>query len=360
MMAMHASRSIEVCGVIELLDRPWAILPATLEKLKASAQELFTGDLDVAGLEAQLTRRRSRGGGLDRVADIAVLKLEGVLSRRLSILSAILGGTSTEQVEHDFRAAMDAADINGIVLLVNSPGGSVDGTPELAESIFRHRGRKPVVALADSLAASSALWIASAADKFYLRNKASGTGGIGIIATHFDLSGREESSGIKVTEITSAPRKNLMSPHAPLSGEARSELQRQVDFLHRAFVSDLAKHRGTREATVQASWADGRVMFADEAVQLGVADGIASLDALIAEMAGKKRLARSATQDNTAAQHEALIKRAAEAWTRRRTEHAQQALVSEREAAEQLVRQAESAGLLSTKSWSPTKKVYGR
>ncbi len=267
----------------------WAISREGLERIKAAASGLLAGQMDIEGLQAQLVTRRGSSGGFERDGKVAILRLEGVLTRQLNLFSLLFGGTSTEAVERDLKAALESPEIEGILLLVNSPGGTVDGAPELAQTIFSARGKKPVVALADSTAASAALWIAAAADSLLLRGPTSVVGSIGVVAVHFDFSRREESAGIKVSEIVSAPRKNLVSPHQPLTEEGREALQRQVDFVHEQFVSDLARNRGVgRERAAQ--WGTGEVFFAEEAMRLGLADGFATPESVVAQLAGGSAL----------------------------------------------------------------------
>lgn len=265
----------------------WAIERGALERLKATAQQVLAGELDVASLEARLSAQGKRAG--ERAGDVAVLYLGGVLTRHLNIFSVLFGGTSTAELERDFRAAMDSPEIAGILLLVNSPGGSVDGTVELASVIHQARGQKPIVALVDSTAASAALWIASGADKLLMRSPTAMTGSIGVVATHFDFSRREEAGGLKVTEVVSSPRKNLISPHQPLSDEGRDALQAQVDFVHQRFVSDLARNRRVSPERA-ALWGTGEMFFAEQAIRLGLADGFGTVETVVAQLAGGSAL----------------------------------------------------------------------
>src|SRR6266850_4387345 len=277
---MEDRNSIEAMLPSETL---WAIERRTLERIQSAAAQVLSGELVASGLDARLVARRGRSG-FEQVGSTAVLRLEGTLTRGLDMFSILFGGTSTEQIESDFRAAMDSPDISSILMVVDSPGGSVSGAPELASTIREARGRKPIVALVDSLAASAALWIASAADKLYMRGPTAITGSVGVIGTHVDFSRREEANGVRVTEVVSAPRKNLTSPHAPLSDEGRNSLQAQVDSLHAMFVQDLARNRRVSVETA-ARWGTGDLFFASDAIKLGIADGFNSQEKLLSELA---------------------------------------------------------------------------
>ena len=92
--------------------------------------------------------------------------------------------------------------VKAIVLSIDSPGGTVDGTDNLANAIFAARGKKPIVALGDGTLASAAYWIASGADQIFASDNSAKIGSIGVVATHEDYSRAEENAGVKVTEIT--------------------------------------------------------------------------------------------------------------------------------------------------------------
>jgi signal peptide peptidase SppA len=260
----------------------WAILPDALETIKAAHTQYQKGEFDASNIQARIDAQRKAQGGFQRADKIAIINLDGVLSRYLNLFSILFGGTSTAQVEQDFRAAIEDPTVSGILLLINSPGGSVDGSVELASAIYAARGTKPITALIDGTGASAAYWVASSADKVLMRSPTGVTGSIGVIASHFDFSQREKQSGLTVTEIASAPSKNILSSHAPLSPEGRAEIERQVGFLHSQFVSDMTRNRGK---SAQA-WATGAIFFGQEAVSNGLADGFASVDDVIAELSG--------------------------------------------------------------------------
>lgn len=276
-------RQINGAGITRL-DNTWAIMPDALKRIQAAAGQLMRGEFDTATLQAQLAQAGGRSG-LTQMRDVAVIRLEGVLTRQLNFLSFLFGGTSTEQVERDFQAAMTSPEIGAVLLLFDSPGGTVDGSAQLADTIFAWRGKKPIVALADGMAASAAAWIAAAADKFFLRGPTAITGSIGITATHVDLSQHDQAAGVRYTEIASTPRKGLGSPQAPLTDEGRDQITQQVEFLHAEFVRTLARFRGVTISQAMG-WATGDIFFAERAVEVGLADGLATPSHLIAKIAG--------------------------------------------------------------------------
>src|SRR5262249_47727138 len=151
-----------------------------------------------------------------RAGAVQVIPIYGVLAQRMGLIGESSGGTSTDQVGQALRSAMADPQITGILLDIDSPGGEVFGTPELARAVFEARAQKRVVALANSFAASAAYWIGSQATEFLMTPSAQ-AGSIGVIATHEDWSKAAEAGGVKVTYITSSPFKAEGNQFEPLS-----------------------------------------------------------------------------------------------------------------------------------------------
>ena len=162
------------------------------------------------------------------------------------------GTTSMTDIGAQFDTAMRNSAIGSIVLAIDSPGGVIQGTPELAKKIYASRGLgKQIVAVAAPDAASAAIWIGSAAEKLYIQPSGS-AGSIGVWTMHQDWSVAEEQVGVKTTLIASeqSPHKVEAHPFGPLDSEARAELQRGVNSSAAWFIGDVARHRGVTEQTV--------------------------------------------------------------------------------------------------------------
>ncbi|MGH7419803.1 MAG: S49 family peptidase [Candidatus Rokuibacteriota bacterium] len=227
---------------------------------------------------------------------VAILPIEGVIAKKMNLLSKISGGASTELISRDLQAALSDPAVNQIVLKIDSPGGSVDGTQELAREVREAGAVKPIIAYADGMMASAGYWIEAAADEIYLSGNTAQVGSIGVLATHTDISGAEAAAGVKTTEITVGQYKRLTSQYQPLSDEGRDHIQDQVDQIYAEFVDDIAAFRGVAIDTVLSQMADGRVFIGRRAVKAGLADGVAAFPRLIADMArGKKPALRRAT-----------------------------------------------------------------
>lgn len=268
--------------VLDLLHEPWAILPSKKTEIDSIYATHLRGDkIDLKALEARLGRSLGNQREYQVLDGKAIIPIEGVLSKRMSLLHDVSGGTSTEKMSAQFADALNDPQVREIVLQVDSPGGAVDGTKAFADQVFAARGQKPITAFVDGLAASAAYWIASAADKIYIRDATVMVGSIGVVATHVDQSQADAKDGVTVTEITAGKFKRIDSQHAPLSADGRAMIQDRVDALYQIMVSDIARYRGVSVDTVLSEMADGRVFIGQDALDRGLVDGVASLGAIL-------------------------------------------------------------------------------
>ncbi len=169
------------------------------------------------------------------------------------------------------RAAKDP-QVRGLILRVDSPGGSVAGGENLHDAIARFAKVKPVVAVMGGEAASAAYMISVPAGRIFASN-ATLTGSIGVILESPDLSGLLGKLGVGVDEIVSGPLKGQPSITSPLSAQGRDVLQGVVTDLYGQFVTMVAEGRHMDPAKVRAL-ADGRVYTGHQALPLGLIDQI--------------------------------------------------------------------------------------
>jgi signal peptide peptidase SppA len=269
--------------VLEIINSPWLITPEKLLEIRAIYAAHMRGEIpDLAAIEARIGRPLKN----DRVpytveGSTAIIPIEGVTGKRMNLFADISGGVSTELVGQDFQAAMADPAVKAIVLSIDSPGGQVDGVESLADVIYNARGSKPIVALADGMAASAGYWIASAADKIYAADNSTKVGSIGVVAQHEDYSRAEHAAGVKVTEITAGKYKRIASSHEPLTTDGRASIQAIVDHIYSNFVEAVARNRGVGVAKVAEEMADGRVFLGKQAVKAGLVDGVATKSSLV-------------------------------------------------------------------------------
>jgi signal peptide peptidase SppA len=214
----------------------------------------------------------SRGGSL-----VSILPLMGSISQR--------GGraATTEGLAQMLRQAIDDPRVKSIVLNVDSPGGSIFGIDELASEIYKARGEKRIVAIANSLMASAAYWIGSAADELVV-TPGGEVGSIGVIGTHTDRSRALEKEGIKMTIISAGKYKSEDSSYSPLSDEARAAMKARIDSYYGMFIETVARNRGITSARVYMNYGKGRMLTAQEALKAGMVDRVATLDQVLAKL----------------------------------------------------------------------------
>lgn len=272
--------------LIDIVCGPWAITPEMLIEIQGIYATHVRGEkINIPDIEAKLGRKLDNRHETFQVVDgVAIIPVDGVIAKRMNLFSQISGGASTELIKRDVEQALNDPAIKAIILNVDSPGGTVDGTSELANFIYNSRGSKPIVAFSDGQVASAAYWIASSADSLYISGDTNMIGSIGVVAGHRDISKREEQMGIKTTEITAGKYKHISSQYSALTEEGRADIQDKVDYLYGAFVTDVARNRGTSVEDVVSRMADGRVFTGKQSITAGLVDGVSTLDDLIDQL----------------------------------------------------------------------------
>lgn len=269
---------------------PWAIHPAAFEVMVEVVARRGAGvRLEAAEIEARTAaarRPRETQGGAP--GGIAVLPVFGVLSHRMHLFQDVsASGTSAEALLLQFRALVDSPEVGAIILDIDSPGGSVFGIPELAEAVFQARQVKPVWAVANSMAASAAYWVASQASELIVTPSGE-VGSIGVFSMHADYSKQAEAEGVKVTYIFAGRHKVEGNPFEPLAEEAAAYEQGRVDEIYGAFTKDVARGRGVSQAKARGEeFGEGRMVGAARAVAEGLADRVETLQDAIDRLARK-------------------------------------------------------------------------
>jgi capsid assembly protease len=291
--------------LLDVVTAPWAIEPSKLLEIQAIYATHMRGEkIDISAIEARIGRPLANEPKSYQVVDgVAIVGLEGVIAKRANLFAQISGGTSSQIVARELQAALADAKVHSIILAVDSPGGTVDGTQTLAQLVRQSKSQKPVVTLADGAMASAAYWIGSAAQAIYIADGTTNVGSIGVVATHTELSKAQAAAGIKTTEIVAGKFKRTVSQYEPLSKEGRQTLQDQVDYTYSLFVADVALNRGVSEEKVLEDMADGRVFMGQQAIDAGLVDGVSTLDALIARLSQERGKRSTSTSRAGAAQH---------------------------------------------------------
>lgn len=266
----------------ELITSPWAIAPASLTEIQGIYATHLKGDkIDIAAVEARLGRPLANEQQTYTVRDggIAVLPIEGVLAPKANLFMQISGGQSTQMLTKQIESALADTRVRGIVLAIDSPGGSVFGTPELAAMVAEAARIKPTVAVTDGTMASAAYWVGSAANAVYLSGPTVQAGSIGVVAR---LSW--DAPAPNAMDVTRGRYKRASTNGAPPSADYMAYFEGQLDHLYSVFVDAVATHRGTTADLVLEHMADGRVFVGQQAIDAGLADGFMTVDQAVEAM----------------------------------------------------------------------------
>ena len=232
---------------------------------------------------------------------IAIIEITGPIYRKniYSWWSDERIAIGHNSIKKDIQSAIDNPSVKQILLSINSPGGVVSGTKELAD--FIAHSPKPISAYADGLVASAAFWLASATGIIYAPATAM-LGSIGVIQVHVDLSKYYERVGVKFTPITAGTFKAVGSDSSPLSEEDKKYLQKQLDSIHTIFKNDVQSNLGL--TSPQNLWGEAQIMLANEAKELGLVSAVVQDINEVIDILSKENIMDKAT---LSAQHPDLL-----------------------------------------------------
>lgn len=284
-----------------LCDRPLAVHEDALAAINERMRMRIAGD-ELSGRRefAAAYGAQAMEQSLQRAGSIALIPIVGFLTDDPFL--AWLGlGTAVDSIAFGVRQAVADPTVTGIVLVVNSPGGGVDLVQETAAEIRRARAVKPVVAIARTLCASAAFWLAAQADEL-IASPSAQIGSVGVFILHVSTERLNERVGITPTYIYAGKYKVEGNSDESLSSEARGFMQKRVDEIYATFVRDVALGRQTSDTHVRAQFGQGRVFGADEAVRLGMADRVETLEVLLGGLTttGRQRQAQRMSRDRHA------------------------------------------------------------
>lgn len=259
-----------------VLAHQWAIMPEMLETIASIAERESEYSGNLQALEAKLGRPLGNTMTATVRDGVAVVPVEGPLFRRANLMTEYSGASSYEVVARDFTQALADPNVTGILLSIDSPGGEVNGSSELASMIAA--SDKPVWAYVGGTVASAAYWIASAADKIITADTAI-AGSIGVQAGY---TVKDSKAGEKSYRFVSSqsPMKNA----SPDTDAGARSIQATVDGLAQVFVDTVARNRGITTESVLESFGQGAVFVAAEALQRGMIDGISTFEETLQSM----------------------------------------------------------------------------
>lgn len=240
---------------------------------------------------------------------LAVVPISGVITRH-GYSGWFSSAPGTLEIGR-YLKALDSDDaVGSIVLSINSPGGSVWGTPELAKIVreIREAGNTRILAAVDPMMASAATYIGTAAEKVYCIESGD-VGSIGVINSYTDYSAYFEKMGIKTEYFRVPDKKARFTGDEPMTDDMRDTMQEGVEQWYERFVSDMAINRKVSEKHVKDKFGGGEMMSAQEGIDAGLIDGIMSIDEVLSELAaGAQAKKREYARKRAALQLEAVAK----------------------------------------------------
>lgn len=269
----------------------WAMTEYCLERwpLWFAALHAIRGGYPLPDIQAR-TRGRNDDEPLYHVVNgVAIVPISGPMMKG----DSKFGGANTVQIRQAIRGAVADDAVKSIMLHVDSPGGSVAGTDELARDIKRADLSKPVHAHIDDLGASAAYWVASQARKV-TAGPAAEVGSIGVYAVIEDTSAAAALEGVKVHVVSTGPMKGALEPGTTVTAEQLAYVQERVDDMNGHFQAAILRGRANMTGEQLAKASDGRVFGATEARKLGLIDRVQSFDDAMESLMPRKRFAQAA------------------------------------------------------------------
>ena len=220
---------------------------------------------------------RGRGESSGSGKHTAMVEVSGVIAPG--------GEASADKVTTALQAAFKDKNTQGVVLRINSPGGSPVQAGIIYDEIRRLRGiypNVPMYAVVEDICASGGYYVAAAADKIYV-DKASIIGSIGVIMDGWGFTGTMEKLGVERRALTSGENKAFLDPFSPVDDKQKRHAQSMLDEIHKQFIDVVRKGRGKR-LTEGSDVFSGLLWTGARSIELGLSDGFGSVDFVAREV----------------------------------------------------------------------------
>jgi len=195
------------------------------------------------------------------------------------------GDSSADRVTEALQNAFKNRNTQGVILRINSPGGSPVQAGIIYDEIRRLRGiypNIPMYAVVEDICASGGYYVAAAADKIYV-DKASIVGSIGVIMDGWGFTGTMEKLGVERRALVSGENKAFLDPFSPVDEKQKRHAQSMLDDIHKQFIDVVKKGRGKRLKESPDVFS-GLLWTGEKSVELGLSDGLGSVDYVAREV----------------------------------------------------------------------------
>lgn len=274
----------------------------TLEKLAFAALEeqkarrrwgIFFKALGFVYLLVVLVAFVDWGGQTHEEKHTAMVFLNGVIDSR--------GEASAEKMIAALQQAFEEKNAVGVVLRINSPGGSPVQAGMVNDEIKRLRAKypdKPLYAVVEDLCASGGYYVAAAADRIYV-NKASIVGSIGVLMDGFGFTGTMDKAGVERRLLTAGENKGFLDPFSPQEARHKAHAQVLLDDIHKQFIDVVKAGRGNRLKETPDMFS-GLMWTGAQSIQLGLADDFGSVDSVARDVIKAEKVLDYSVKDNIA------------------------------------------------------------
>lgn len=275
----------------------------TLEKLLFAALDeqrarrrwgIFFKIVGLAYLIAVLVAVVDWGSGVEHQdRHTAMINLNGVIEAK--------GEANAEHLVAALDSAFEEKHVAGVILRINSPGGSPVQAGIVNDEIRRLRQKypdKPLYAVVEDMCASGGYYVAAAADQIFV-NKASIVGSIGVLMDGFGFTGTMEKLGVERRLLTAGENKGFLDPFSPQAPQHKAHAQLLLNDIHKQFIDVVRTGRGNRLKETPEMFS-GLMWTGDQSVELGLADGFGTVDSVARDVIKAEKVLDYSVQDNIA------------------------------------------------------------
>lgn len=223
----------------------------------------------------------------------AIVHLQGTIEAK--------GEINAENVIASLQSAFDDKGTAGVILRINSPGGSPVQSGIIHDEIRRLRARHPEIplhAVIEDICASGGYYIAAAADNIYV-DKASIVGSIGVLMNGFGFTGAMDKVGIERRLLTAGENKGFLDPFSPQDERQRVHAQALLDDIHKQFIEVVRQGRGKRLKETPDIFS-GLMWTGAQSIQLGLADGFGTVDSVARDVIKAEKTVDYSVRENIA------------------------------------------------------------
>lgn len=223
----------------------------------------------------------------------AMVNLLGVIEAK--------GDASAENLVAALNSAFEEKNAVGVILRINSPGGSPVQAGIVNDEIRRLRTKfpdKPLYAVVEDMCASGGYYVAAAADSIYV-DKASIVGSIGVLMDGFGFTGTMDKFGVERRLLTAGENKGFLDPFSPQAPQHKAHAQLLLNDIHKQFIDVVKAGRGKRLKETPEMFS-GLMWTGAQSIQLGLADGYGSVDSVARDVIKAEKIFDYSVKDNIA------------------------------------------------------------